>query len=631
MPHLITRIGLLVLLAFIYTAGASCTVSAPSGPRTIRFGSQHTITCQFSANCFSSSWTKDGLSLSNNPNYTVTSGSTRSSISFNASLSDTGDFVCNVIKFHFSDSSIKRYFRIFVEKAVEVHIYPNAINSVEGEMVSINCTAIGAPTPSSISWYRNGLPLNPAPESNKSTDQQTVTSRLVLQPLERNDEGVYSCSAFNAPSSIGFKTAHSSDVLVTVYYLPLFILQPPFIVEGIAGGNTSLFCSVTANPLPPVVYWLTSNGLNLTNISTSVVVSPKVIESTLTLENVQLSDELNYSCVVEQVIPSNNNRTLIKAQTQLLIAYPPQVSSPIHNVTVNASDEVTLLCEGFGNPRPVIEWYFIGKDGNEVQIHNASRSLPLSDRTIVSNLTLTNVTIDQEGSYRCKGTNNVTNLIGSKEDTLIHLTVHSPPQLIRVNSSSNYSLLVNESITLSFSINFASPPVKSEQVAWTLTTVNREIKELNSSDQFQISADGLSLTIFSVSLEENGFIQSTVYNEVGTDSKGYYLLIGTSPSVSILPRHVGVAIGTRNISFTCSSSGHPIPLLTWYANDQELSLSQDKYSSLYTNTNGTSVLTLFDLGLSDAARYTCLASNVFGNDTVDNHLVVQVPPNITLT
>ena len=62
-------------------------------------------------------------------------------------------------------------------------------------------------------------------------------------------------------------------------------------------------------------------------------------------------------------------------------------------------------------------------DGNEVQIHNASRSFSLSDRTVVSNLTLTNLTIDQEGSYRCKGINNVTNLIGSEEDTSIHLTV----------------------------------------------------------------------------------------------------------------------------------------------------------------------------------------------------------------
>ena len=91
-------------------------------------------------------------------------------------------------------------------------------------------------------------------------------------------------------------------------------------IQGLAGGNITLFCSVTANPLPPVVYWLTSNGLNLTNISTSVVVSPKVINSTLTLENLQLSHELNYTCFVEQVIPSNNNRTLIEAQTQLLIA-----------------------------------------------------------------------------------------------------------------------------------------------------------------------------------------------------------------------------------------------------------------------------------------------------------------------
>ena len=85
---------------------------------------------------------------------------------------------------------------------------------------------------------------------------------------------------------------------------------------------------------------------------------------------------------------------------------------------------------------------------------------------------------------------------------------------------------------------------------------------------------------------------------------------------------MGVALGTRNVSFTCSSSGYPTPVLTWYINDHDLIISGDKYSLLDLN-NGTSVLTVFDISLSDAAQYTCFASNVFGNDTVNNYLSVQ--------
>ena len=101
---------------------------------------------------------------------------------------------------------------------------------------------------------------------------------------------------------------------------PEFVLKPVSVTRGVAGGNVSLYCSVMANPLPPVVSWLTGNGINVTNSSTSDLVIPKIINSTLVLENLKLTDEQNYTCYVEQVIPSNNNRTIIETQTQLLIA-----------------------------------------------------------------------------------------------------------------------------------------------------------------------------------------------------------------------------------------------------------------------------------------------------------------------
>ena len=71
----------------------------------------------------------------------------------------------------------------------------------------------------------------------------------------------------------------------------------------------------------------------------------------------------------------------------------------------------------------LVHTYVIIVDGAEFQLYDASTSLPLNDTTIASYLTLTNLTLDQEGSYKCKGKNDVTNLIGTTEEISIYLNI----------------------------------------------------------------------------------------------------------------------------------------------------------------------------------------------------------------
>ena len=48
-----------------------------------------------------------------------------------------------------------------------------------------------------------------------------------------------------------------------------------------------------------------------------------------------------------------------------------------------------------------------------------------------------------------------------------------------------------------------------------------------ATNRLYISPDHLSLTISPLLLEDNGLIQVTVFNEVGTSYSDYYLLIGS--------------------------------------------------------------------------------------------------------
>ena len=102
---------------------------------------------------------------------------------------------------------------------------------------------------------------------------------------------------------------------------------------------------------------------------------------------------------------------------------------------------MVLRFSRYGCNHKFIDAYVIIVDGAEFQLYDASTSLPLNDTTIASYLTLTNLTLDQEGSYKCKGMNNVTNLIGATEEISIYLTVHCMCSVLKRHSSKSFSYL----------------------------------------------------------------------------------------------------------------------------------------------------------------------------------------------
>ena len=76
---------------------------------------------------------------------------------------------------------------------------------------------------------------------------------------------------------------------------------------------------------------------------------------------------------------------------------------------------VTFTCQGFGIGTPTLTWY-----RNNSMIHTSekliltSRELDQSGYTVSElKLTISNTATEDEGTYECRGANNVTNLIGA--------------------------------------------------------------------------------------------------------------------------------------------------------------------------------------------------------------------------
>ena len=77
---------------------------------------------------------------------------------------------------------------------------PDVLDAIEGKNFSIKCSAAAKP-PANIVWLKNGSPLPNSPPSYivRTLNDNTFESEaiLTLDPVKRQDNGVYTCNAEN--------------------------------------------------------------------------------------------------------------------------------------------------------------------------------------------------------------------------------------------------------------------------------------------------------------------------------------------------------------------------------------------------------------------------------------------------
>ena len=70
--------------------------------------------------------------------------------------------------------------------------------------------------------------------------------------------------------------------------------------------------------------------------------------------------------------------------------------------------------------------------------------------------------------------------------------------------------------------------------------------------------------------------------------------------------------------FTCHATGEPVPDINWYFNGVMINVSDtNKYMIMSTSINTTTIentLTVYNVTSSDVGTYTCIASNIIGDD-----------------
>ena len=81
----------------------------------------------------------------------------------------------------------------------------------------------------------------------------------------------------------------------------------------------------------------------------------------------------------------------------------------------------------------------------------------------------------------------------------------------------------------------------------------------------------------------------------------------------------------ENITFLCQAVGEPVPNISWYFNDINVSDNNNKYMIMSRSLNITTTentLTVYNVTSSDVGTYTCNYSNIIGSTTRSGILTV---------
>jgi hypothetical protein len=246
---------------------------------------------------------------------------------------------------------------VVTEPAVSIAPVNLAMN--QGETATFTVRATLSP-PLRFQWFHDGIPI-----------PGETTASLVLSNIQAHDAGNYSVRLDQTDTAMAV-FAKSVDLIG-----PIVLPSNPQLISARPNSNVTLRVTFTAAP-PITLQW--KHGTQLI---------PEATNAMLTLTNVQLADDGEYS-----VIASNSFGAVESLQAKLVILIKPAITIHPLSQSVVAGGSVTLSVSATGNP------------------------LPLSFRWRSNNSPVTTLTVDETNSFLT-----VTNLQATSTTNQFHFTV----------------------------------------------------------------------------------------------------------------------------------------------------------------------------------------------------------------
>ncbi|CAJ0944218.1 unnamed protein product [Ranitomeya imitator] len=590
---------------------------APESPMSVIEGQPISFTCE----CQGSpppvlTWMKNGSPLIDEERAQVAAGGRMLQIS-RIQVSNEGVYSCvcsNEAGSSQRDYVLEVYALPIITGSSQV---PRQISATRGSPITLECVVSGKPPPS-VTWLKDGFPVGSGPDLIlKNKGQQLTITRA-----DPSQSGRYVCVAVNAAGQTDIKYDLTVQVPPEIANVPSESQNMSVVLHG----PFTLICEANGVP-PPSIMWYRNKVPLTPQANTHVQSGGRVLK----VLHAQREDGGVYTCVVSNAAGEARKKFMVD------ILVPPTIEDeeddkhfrvaegqPIHLrcrasvfMLITLSDSrravrtlgvVTgVFSAPSGHPAPSISWFrdsqpvlsgdgiHISADGSELLIEAAS--------------------VFTAGHYTCLAINPV-----AETSKYFVLTVLVSPTISgNLDDGADEDVIVIVNNPLSLICEALGFPVPT--VTWL-----KNGQPFRESDNVKMMPGRHGLQIVNAQEEDAGQYRCLVTNEIGEAIRNYEVKVFIPPQIT---RAAGENHGAKEVktkvnstlTLQCESRAVPKPIVHWYKDGQLL----ETYGARQILGDGR-VLQIQPIRLTDSGRYTCVATNVAGEDEREFQVNVQVPP-----
>ncbi|XP_069729285.1 hemicentin-2 [Phaenicophaeus curvirostris] len=473
------------------------------------------------------------------------------------------------------------------EATLEVQLPPTTLGEEENVSVIINqpvtlvCLALGVPSQGSR-WLKDGNLLTPKPGVQLSAEG----TMLQIERATTEDAGSYMCQV----------SGHSEKRYnLDVWVPPSFSSSEPVTLSMLEEQSVRLTCECHGIPFPTLSWWKDGEPLSTQPGSLKLV---SMGGSVLYIEKVRLVDTGTYTCECRNAAGSS------RKEHRLEVNALPRIqgsSKAPRKVSVIKTGETVLECKTTGTPPPTVMWM---KDGQPVAGGNGLQVLQQGRR-----LRILEAEVAHTGRYACLVEN-----VAGQEQREFDVVVHVPPEFIQGSSSTtNVSVSLHEALTLTCEATGVPLPT----VTWS-----RDGSPVTPSEHMRVPSGGWMLSLTRVQPQDGGHYSCLARNIAGEARRHFHVDILVPPHIENADEEETIEVAEGHpATWSCLAAGNPQPTITWLKDGHPLP-GKDTFS---ISPDG-SVFHIPRASLSDAGRYSCVASSAGVNQTKHYLLDVSAVP-----
>ncbi|XP_075041291.1 hemicentin-2 [Mixophyes fleayi] len=564
--------------------------TSPEPPMSVIEGHSIVFTCE----CQGSpppllTWIKNGSPLTDEYLPLVSAGGRLLQIS-KVQVSDEGTYTC-VCSNEAGSSQRDYWLEVYAVPVIPGSSnVPTQVTSARGSHITLECAVSGKPTPS-VTWLKDGFPLGSSADLIlKNKGQQLSIPRV--QPI---NSGRYVCVAVNAAGQTDIKY----DLTVQV---PPEVTNPQMEPQNVSvtmHGTFTLICEATGIP-PPAITWYRNNTPLTPQENIHVQSGGRVLK----VLNAHIEDGGTYACLVTNAAGEAKKTFIVN------ISVPPTIEDDENDKAYRVAEGQTILlrCRASGRPAPRISWFRDSQplqSGDGVQISNDGSELRIQAATVFS-----------AGHYVCLAINPV----AERSKHFVLTVLVSPTISGTPDDATNEEVIVIVNNPLSLICEALGFPIPS--ITWL-----KNGEPFKDSRNVKIIPGGHGLQILNAQEDDAGQYTCVVTNEIGEAIRNYEVKVFIPPHIT--RDDSGENIGIKEVktkvnsslTLQCESRAVPKPILHWYKDGQLLK----SLGTVQISGDGH-VLQIQPIRVPDSGRYTCVATNVAGEDEREFYVNVQVPP-----